>query len=155
MQFPKLGMTVVQYLWCWAIVLLIHFTPEFQALVSGYYIYLYATFLSLSAIYLLIKFAGRTILAFAISTLESLAVLLQMPACWANIWKEPNYFHSNYRLILENLYQLEVTLLIIAGVYGFFRLGWNIYSSRNNRKGDSNFKSLVYPFFYERRRQSR
>ena len=153
---PKLDMTIIQYLWCWVVVVFIHLTPEPSALeISGGGHYFYVGSISLIAIYLLIKWSGKNYLALGLCSFEFLAILLQLFSWWANFTKEVNWFYSNYRVILESLYELQVALLIIAGTYGFGLLVWNIGRRLLANRSDSHRKSLVWPIFYERRKTER
>ena len=154
---PKLGMTITQYVWCWGIILSIYATGatcEFLG-VSGYYIYLYTGSVSLAAIALLLKFAGKSRLVFALSFFELLAILLQLAACYANLTQKVNWFYENYRDILVALYNLEVLLLTIVGTYGFILLAglycWRLFTSGDN----SSHKSYIYPILHERRQKRR
>jgi len=149
-------MTVLQFLWCWVVILLVFYTPHAKELsITGYFAYLYIGSISLAAIYLLIKYAGKSRLVFALSLFELLAILLQLAACYANLTKEVNWFYSNYRDILVALYELEVLLLTIAGIYGFALLAgyhcWRLYTGRS----DSSHKSYLYPILHERRKTRR
>lgn len=153
---PKLGLTINQYLWCWFVIVAVGFTVNASYFnISGLFIYLYVGSISLATIYLLIKFAGRSRIVFALSLFEVLAILLQLAACYANLTKEVNWFHANYRDILSALYELEVLLLTIAGIYGFALLAgsycWRLYTGGS----DSSHKSHVYPLLHERRGKRR
>lgn len=155
-MMPKLGLTISQYLWCWAIVVLILLIPDPGILhISGYFIYLYIGSASLSAIYLLLRYAGKSKLILILSFLELLAILLQFAACYANLSKKVNWFHSNFKDILTSLHELEILLLTIAGIYGFILLAgsycWHVYRNRDR----SSHKSHLYPLLYERRHRRR
>ena len=152
---PKLGMTILQYIWCWIVVMLVYSIPEAQDIVAGHFIYLYIGSISLIAIYLLIKWAGKNYLAFGLCSFEFLAILLQLFSWYANLTKEVNWFYSNYRTILETLYELQVALLIIAGTYGFGLLIWNIGRRLLTSGSNNHRKSLIWPIFYERRKTER
>lgn len=152
---PKLKMTVRQYLWCWLVVVLFRQTPVGHEFFEGYFIYLYIGSLSLIAIFLLIKYGGKTYLALSVSFFEFLSILLQLASCQANLSKEANWFHSNYREILHNLFQLEVILLTIAGIYGFGLLVWNFCRRIFDSGSSDRYQSVIFPLLYERRKQPR
>lgn len=152
---PKLGLTILQYLWCWVVVLLIHGVPVASDYLAGYWIYLFIGSLSSISIYLLIKWAGKNYLALGLCSFEFLAILLQLASCYANLTKEVNLFYSNYRLILTTLYELQVTLLTIAGIYGFGILVWTLGRRLYTDRGDNCRKSYVWPLLYERRKTGR
>lgn len=147
-------MTILQYVWCWIVLLLVWFaaTPDFFG-ISGLWIYLYKGSLSLIAISMLLKYGGRTYLVFCLSSIEILAILLQVGSCYANLTKEVNWFYENYKASLEDLFNLEVILLTIAGIYGFGLLIWNTYNRVSRNRGGNSFKSVIHSLLFEERRQ--
>lgn len=150
---PKLKMTIIQYLWCWICIVLIRNVPLSSMLdISGLWVYLYKGSLSLIAISMLLKYGGKNYLVFAISSLEVLAILLQLGSCYANLTKEVNWFYTNYRVLNGNIYSLEVILLTIAGIYGFGLLVWSTYNRVSRDRGGNSFKSVVYSLLFEERR---
>lgn len=153
---PKLGMTILQYLWCWAVVILVHLTPEPSVFsISGYGHYFYVGSISGIAAYLLIKWAGKNYLAFVLCSFELLAILLQLTCCYGHFTKKANWFYNNYSDILLTMYNLQVALLTVAGIYGFGLLLWNIGNSVFNSGSDNSHKSHVWPLLYERRKTQR
>ncbi len=151
---PKLKMTIYQYLWCWVVATLVAFTPDAINLgISGLSIYLYKGSISLIAIYLLFRHGGRNYLVFCLSSLEILAVTLQIGSCYANITKEVNWFFINYKSSLEDLFNLEVLLLTISGIYGFGLLIINTYNRVSRDRGGNSVKSVVHSLLFEERRQ--
>lgn len=149
-------MTIFQYTWCWIVLMLINNTPSLQFLnLPGLWGYLYFGSISLIAISMLLKYGEKTYLVFALSSIEILAVLLQIASCYANLTEEANWAHSNYRQSLSDLFDLEVILLTISGIYGFGLLIWRTYNSVSRNRGGNSFKSVIYSLIFEERRGQR
>lgn len=153
---PKIGLTVIQYVFCWIIIFLVHSTPTPEDLsLTEYWHYFYVGSLSGITIFSLIKFGGKNYLAFVLCSFEFLAILLQLASYYANLTKEANWFYDHYRDILERLYHLEIGLLTIAGIYGFGLLVWTFCWGLLDNRGNHHHKSLIWPLFYERRQRRR
>lgn len=150
---PKLKMTIFQYLWCWIVLILVFNTPVANTIgITGLWKHLYYGSISLIAISMLLKYGGKTYLVFCLSSLEILAVTLQIGTCYANLVKEANWFHSNYRQSTQDLFDLEVLLLTISGIYGFGLLLWRTYNSVSRNRGGNSFKSVIYSLLFKERR---
>lgn len=131
-------MTIGEYFICWGIVLAIYSIGTMREIfgISGYWIYLYIGSVSLAAIYLLVKYVGKNELSLSLCIIELLAIILQPAALYANLAQESNWFHAHYKEILHTLFQVEIAILSIMGVYGFSLLAYRKYKNDPNDEDD-------------------
>jgi hypothetical protein len=146
--FPKIGLTVGQYAWYWLIILLLVYLPEGQKVSAGLFIYLYHASTSMMGVGLLMIYNKKNVISHVLCLLEISAILLILPALWANLSFTPNWFHTHFGVSLEYLFLTEIAILTLVGLYGFFSGLVRMACRRPGDHRDNNYReSLLQSFF--------